>query len=60
MKHKKLFTKLFIFLMVIIASLAGVYFAKSIEHVLMFTFISGISAGVVAGIVSDIIKKTII
>ena len=58
MKHKQLFKKATIFGAITIASLVGVSFSQSVEQVLIFTFITGISMGVVAVYVSEIIRKT--
>ena len=60
MKHRKLFTKLFIFCMVVIASLIGAYFAQTVDQVLFFTFTTGLGMGVADVYITEIIKKTII
>lgn len=58
MKHRKLFIKLTIFCMVVIASLVGAYFSQTIELISLFIFTTGFGMGAVAVYLGEIIKKT--
>jgi len=58
MKHRKLFNKATIFGVLTILSLFGAAFSQTVDQVMIFTFVTGISIGVTAVYLSEIIKKT--